>query len=165
MTQWSTHPLNHTQWYHDGPFDQENKRLMPNALHFPLNTTLSTSKHLKCFPNFISVEGHTDWITVTVLMCEFQVSVTGCLGHNDLNENQTTLLLSGAKCWGHNGLMWLPLEPPPLRNHSTLGLTLVNFHPSGLAQSMTISMPILHTIPGHALHSAGRTGTRSLLLL
>ena len=46
---------------------------MPNALHFPVNTTLPTSKHLKCFPNFISVEGHTDWITVTILMCKLQV--------------------------------------------------------------------------------------------
>ena len=85
-------PPNHKQWYHAGPFAQENKRLMPYALHFPLNTTLPASKHLKCLPNFISVEGHTDWITVTVLMCELGVSVTGCSGHHDLNENQTTLL-------------------------------------------------------------------------
>ena len=63
---------------------------MPYALHFPLNTTLPASKHLKCFPNLISVEGHTDWITVTVLMCELRVSVTGCTGHIDLNVNQTT---------------------------------------------------------------------------
>ena len=119
MTQWRTCPPNQAQWYHDSPFAQENKRLMPNAPHFPLNTTLPTSKHLKCFPNFISVEGHTDWITVTILMCKLQVSVTSCSGHNDLNENQTTPLLSGAKCWGHNDLMWLPSEPPPLRNHST----------------------------------------------
>ena len=63
---------------------------MPKALHFPLNTTLPTSKHLKCFPNFISVEGHTDWITVTILMCKLQVSVTSCSGHHDLYENQTT---------------------------------------------------------------------------
>ena len=33
-----------------------------------------------------------DWITVTVLMCELQVSVTSCSGHTDLNENQTTPL-------------------------------------------------------------------------
>ena len=52
-----------------------------------LNTTLPASKYLKCFPSFISVEGHTDWITVTVLMYELQVSVTSCSGHNNLNEN------------------------------------------------------------------------------
>ena len=66
MTQWSARPPNHKQWYHAGPFAQESKRLMPYAPHFPLNTKLPTSKHLKCFPNLISVEGHTDWITVTV---------------------------------------------------------------------------------------------------
>ena len=93
MTQQSARPPNHKQWYHAGPSAQESKRLMPNALHFPLNTTLPTSKHLKCFPNFIAVEGHTDWITVTILMCELQVSVTGCTGHIDLNMNQTTPLL------------------------------------------------------------------------
>ena len=165
MTQWSAHPPNHKQWYHDGPFAQENKRLMPNALHFPLITTLPTSKHLKCFPNFISVEGHTDWITVIILMCELQVSVTSCSGHNDLNENQTTPLLSEAKCWGHSDLMWLPSEPPPLRNHSTLVLTIVIFHPSGWAQPATSSTHILHPIPGHALLFTGRTGTGSLSLL
>ena len=122
---------------------------MSNALHFWLNTTLPASKYLKCFPSFISVEGHTDWITVTVLMCELQVSVTSCSGHNDLNENQTTPLLPEDKCWGHSDLMWLPSEPPPLRNHFTLGLTLVIFHPSGWAQSTTTSTPILHPIPGH----------------
>ena len=93
MTQQSARPPNHKQWYHAGPFAQESKRLMPNAPHFPLNTTLPTSKHLKCFPNFITVEGHTDWITVTILMCKLRVSVTGCTGHIDLNVNQTTPLL------------------------------------------------------------------------
>ena len=93
MTQQSARPTKPKQWYHAGPFAQESKRLMPNAPHFPLNTTLPTSKHLKCFPNFIAVEGHTDWITVTILMCELQVSVTGCTGHIDLNVNQTTPLL------------------------------------------------------------------------
>ena len=165
MTQWSAPPPNLKQWYHDCPFTQESKGFIPNALHFPLNTTLPTSKHLKCFPNFISVEEHTDWITVTILMCKLWVSVTACPGHNDLNEDQTTPLLSGAKCWGHSDLMWLSLEPPLLENHSTLGSTLVIFHPSGWAQPTTSSTHILHPIPRHALLSAGRTGTGSLSLL
>ena len=58
--------------------------------HFSLNTTLPASKHLNGSQISISVEGHTDWITVTILMCELQVLVTGCSGHTDLNENQTT---------------------------------------------------------------------------
>ena len=71
-------------------------------------------------------------------------------GHNDLNENQTTPLLSGVNCWGHSDLMWLPKEPPPLRNHSTFESTLVIFHPLGCAQPVIT----LHTpsIPSQGIH-------------
>ena len=109
-----------------------------------------------CFANFISVEGHTDRGTVTILVCELWVPVTSCSGHNDLNENQTTPFLSGVMCWGHSDLMWLPKEPPLLRNCSTFGLTLVIFHPSGYAQSMTTSTHILHPIPG--MHCSPQEG-------
>ena len=84
MKHLSSKPHTVVPWW---PFCTAKQRLMPNALHSWLNTTLPASKYLKCFPSFISVEGHTDWITVTVLMCELQVSVTSCSGHNDLNEN------------------------------------------------------------------------------
>ena len=131
----------------------------------PTKYNTSCTKCLTCFPNFVSVEGHTDWITVTILMCELWVPVTSCSGYNHLNENQTTPLISEAICWGHNDLMWLPKEPPPLKNCFIFGSTLVIFHPSGWAQSRTTSTPILHPIPGHALLSTGRTGTRSLSLL
>ena len=92
MTQWSACPPSHIWWYHDGPFVQESKSLSWNAP--PLPTTYNTT-HIQtpyCFANFISVEGHTDWITMTILMCKLWVLVTGCSGHTDLIENQTTTI-------------------------------------------------------------------------
>ena len=152
-------------WTMTALLHRKTKSICQLHCHFLLNTTLPTFQTPWCFPNFISVEGHMDWITVTILMYKLWVSMTSISGHSDLNENQTTPFLSGVTCWGHSDLMWLPKEPLWLRNHSTFGSTQVIFHPLGCAQPMTTLHP--PSIPPQGMHSfsAGRIGTGSLSLL
>ena len=98
MTQQSARPPNHKQLVPCWPFCTGKQKAYAKCTALPTKYNSTHLKHLKCFPNFIAVEGHTDWITVTILMCKLRVSVTSCTGHIDLNVNQKPQLYKEPKC-------------------------------------------------------------------
>ena len=121
----------------------------PSVQHYPHPNTLMFHKfHLSGGAYWL---GHNDHPNVWAW-----VPVTGWSGHNDLNENQITPLLSGVIYWGLSDIMWLPKEPlysetlPHLGQHWLFSTHEV-VHNQG---------PLLHTssIPPWGMHCFPQEG-------
>ena len=69
------------------PFWTGIKKLMPNCTATSHEIQHYPHPNILMIPKFHLNGGHTDWVTVTVLMCELQFPVTGCSGHSDHSES------------------------------------------------------------------------------
>ena len=66
----SSKPHTVVPWW---PFCTGKQKAYAKCTALPTKYNTTHIKHLKCFPNFISVKGHTNGVTVTILMCKLQV--------------------------------------------------------------------------------------------